>query len=82
MADRAALEAAAAAGVISAEQVGSLDAFLNAQAPKPALAGGLPPGILDSGSFEGRMLLAVAEFCRENPEAQGVSVQDTTWCRS
>ncbi len=38
---------------------------------KPALAAGLPPGILDSGSFEGRMLLAVAEFCRENPEAQG-----------
>lgn len=39
MADRAALEAAAAAGVISAEQVGSLDAFLNAQAPKPVIAG-------------------------------------------
>ncbi|MFZ2029520.1 MAG: hypothetical protein WAU68_04370 [Vitreimonas sp.] len=39
MADRAALEAAAAAGVISADQVGSLDAFLNAQAPKPVVAG-------------------------------------------
>lgn len=39
MADRAALEAAAAAGVISADQVGALDSFLNAQAPKPVIAG-------------------------------------------
>jgi len=39
MADRAALEAAAAAGLINAEQVSSLDAFLNAQAPKPGIPG-------------------------------------------
>ncbi len=39
MADRATLEAAAAAGVISIEQVGALDAFLNSQTPKPTVAG-------------------------------------------
>jgi DNA primase len=36
---------------------------------KPALAIGLPLGIVDPGSFEGRMLLAVAEFSRANPDA-------------
>jgi DNA primase len=38
---------------------------------KPALAAGLPSEILDSTSFEGRMMLAVTEFCRENPDASG-----------
>jgi DNA primase len=38
---------------------------------KPALAAELPSAMLDSGSFEGRMLLAVAEFCRRNPQARG-----------
>jgi len=38
---------------------------------KPALAVGLPSGIVDPGSFEGRMLLAVAEFSRKNPDAPG-----------
>jgi len=38
---------------------------------KPALAVGLPSGIVNPGSFEGRMLLAVAEFSRENPDAPG-----------
>jgi hypothetical protein len=27
--------------------------------------------MLDSGSFEGRMLIAVADFCRSSPQAQG-----------
>jgi len=31
----------------------------------------LPQEILDPGSFEGRMLTAVAEFCRRSPQAQG-----------
>jgi hypothetical protein len=39
MTDRATLEAAAAAGVITTEQVGALDAFLNSQTPKPAVVG-------------------------------------------
>ena len=38
---------------------------------KPALAAELPQGMLDGGSFEGRMLIAVAEFCRGSPQAQG-----------
>ena len=38
---------------------------------KPALAEALPQEILDPGSFEGRMLTAVAEFCRRSPQAQG-----------
>ncbi|HUL93856.1 MAG TPA: DNA primase [Burkholderiales bacterium] len=38
---------------------------------KPALAGALPQEMLDPGSFEGRMLIAVAEFCRRDPLAQG-----------
>jgi DNA primase len=38
---------------------------------KPLLAVALPSEIVDPGSFEGRMLLAVAEYCRENPEAPG-----------
>jgi DNA primase len=37
----------------------------------PALAGEIPKGMLVADSFEGRMLIAVAEFCRRNPEAQG-----------
>ncbi|MFT3727775.1 MAG: hypothetical protein QM759_08125 [Terricaulis sp.] len=39
MTDRSALEAAASAGVISAEQVTPLFDFLNARAPKPVIAG-------------------------------------------
>ena len=38
---------------------------------RPSLAAGLPLEIIDPGSFEGRMLLAVAEYCRENPKASG-----------
>src|SRR5262245_37579914 len=38
---------------------------------KPALAAELPPAMLDEASFEGRMLTAVAEFCRSSPQAQG-----------
>ena len=38
---------------------------------KPALAGELPQGMLEADSFEGRMLVAVADFCRNNPHAQG-----------
>ncbi len=38
---------------------------------KPALAGELPKAMLDGDSFEGRMLIAVAEFCRRSPQAQG-----------
>jgi len=38
---------------------------------KPSLAAELPLEIIDPGSFEGRMLLAVAEYCRENPQALG-----------
>lgn len=39
MADRTELEAAAAAGVITADQIGPLQEFLNAQTPKPMVAG-------------------------------------------
>ncbi|HEY6240396.1 MAG TPA: DNA primase [Burkholderiales bacterium] len=38
---------------------------------KPLLAAELPPAMQDPGSFDGRMLLAVAEFCRTNPQAHG-----------
>ena len=38
---------------------------------RPSLAAGLPLEVIDPGSFEGRMLLAVAEYCRENPQAPG-----------
>ncbi|HKW38524.1 MAG TPA: DNA primase [Burkholderiales bacterium] len=38
---------------------------------KPALAGELPEAMLDAKSFEGRMLIAVAAFCRDSPQAQG-----------
>jgi DNA primase len=38
---------------------------------KPAWAGELPDAMLDAESFEGRTLAAVAEFCRDNPQAQG-----------
>jgi DNA primase len=38
---------------------------------KPALASELPEGILGADSFEGRMLIAVADFCRLNPQAKG-----------
>jgi DNA primase len=38
---------------------------------KPALAAELPQAMLDAGSFQGRMLIAVADFCRRNPQAQG-----------
>ena len=36
---------------------------------KPALAPGLPLELLDSTSVDGRVLLAVTEFCRQNPDA-------------
>jgi DNA primase len=38
---------------------------------KPTLARELPDGMLDADSFEGRMLIAVADFCRLSPQAQG-----------
>jgi DNA primase len=38
---------------------------------KPALAVDLPQGMLEADSFEGRMLIAVADFCRRSPQAQG-----------
>jgi DNA primase len=38
---------------------------------KPALAAELPAAMLDGGSFEGKMLIAVAEYCRRSPRAQG-----------
>jgi len=38
---------------------------------KPALAKELPAAILDKGSFEGRLLAALASFCQENPDAHG-----------
>ena len=37
----------------------------------PALAAELPQEMLDEGSLDGRMLAAVAEFCRSSPQAQG-----------
>jgi DNA primase len=38
---------------------------------KPALARELPGGIPDLSSVEGCLLVALADFCRENPDAQG-----------
>ena len=38
---------------------------------KPALAGRLPQAMLHAESFEGRMIMAVADFCRLSPQAQG-----------
>jgi DNA primase len=38
---------------------------------KPTLAKELSAELLDQGSVEARALVAVAEFCRENPEAEG-----------
>src|SRR4029077_2358760 len=38
---------------------------------KPALAAELPAAMLDGDSFEGKMLIAVAEYCRRSPRAQG-----------
>jgi DNA primase len=38
---------------------------------KPALARELPQAMLEADSLEGRMLFAVADFCRQNPQAQG-----------
>jgi hypothetical protein len=43
---------------------------------KPALAKELSADLLDQGSLEARSLIAVAEFCRENPEAEGNIVVD------
>jgi len=38
---------------------------------KPTLAAGLPQAMLDGDSFDVRMLVAVADFCRRSPQAQG-----------
>jgi DNA primase len=38
---------------------------------KPALARELPQAMLEADSLEGRMLFAVADFSRQNPQAQG-----------
>ena len=38
---------------------------------KPALVAELPEGMLDGTSFEGRVLIAVVDFCRRSPNAQG-----------
>jgi DNA primase len=38
---------------------------------KPALAAELPSAMLDAGSLEGRMLIAVVDFYRRSPRAQG-----------
>ncbi len=43
---------------------------------KPALARELSAELLDQGSLEARALVAVAEFCRENPEVEGNIVVD------
>ena len=43
---------------------------------KPALAKELPPALLDQGSAEARALIAVAQFCRENPSTEGNIVVD------
>ena len=43
---------------------------------KPALAKELSAELLDPSSLEARALVAVAEFCRENPEAEGNIVVD------
>ena len=38
---------------------------------KPTLAAELPEAMLDPASFDGRVLIAVADYCRSNPQAQG-----------
>jgi len=38
---------------------------------KPGYAKELPAELLDHDSFEGSAILMVAEFCRENPNADG-----------
>ena len=38
---------------------------------KPTLAAELPEAMLDPASFDGRVLVAVADYCRRNPQAQG-----------
>ncbi|MGB5081226.1 MAG: DNA primase, partial [Burkholderiales bacterium] len=43
---------------------------------KPVLAGELSTGLLDQSSPEARALIAVAEFCRENPNIEGNVVVD------
>ena len=43
---------------------------------KPALAKELSAELLDPSSLEARALVAVVEFCRENPEAEGNIVVD------
>jgi DNA primase len=43
---------------------------------KPALAKELSAELLDQASLEGRALVAVVEFCRENPEVEGNIVVD------
>jgi DNA primase len=43
---------------------------------KPALAKELSAELLDQGSLESRALIAIAEFCRENPEVEGNVVVD------
>ena len=43
---------------------------------KPALARELSAELLDQGSLEARALVAVTEFCRENPEVEGNIVVD------
>jgi len=43
---------------------------------KPALARELSTELLDQGSLEARALVAVTEFCRENPEVEGNIVVD------
>jgi len=43
---------------------------------KPALASGLTLEMFDSSTFEGRMLLAVTGFCRENPDASASALID------
>ena len=43
---------------------------------KPALAKELPATFLDQGSPEARALIAVAQYCRENPDTEGNIVVD------
>jgi DNA primase len=38
---------------------------------KPTLAADLPQAMLDPASFDGRVLIAVADYCQRNPQAQG-----------
>ncbi|HEX4798057.1 MAG TPA: DNA primase, partial [Burkholderiales bacterium] len=47
------------------------DQLLQCLLAKPMLAGNLPQAMLDPDSFDGRALMAVAEYCRRNPQAQG-----------